>query len=102
MSKTYTVVWSNKATSSLQAIHNFIQNDSPQGAKKVVRELVKLAQSLQTFPLRFPIEPLLAEEAIEYRFVTKWSYKIIYTVEENQILIVNIFDTRQSPSKLNV
>lgn len=100
--KQYTVVWSQVAANALHEIHDFIRSNSPQGAKKVVRELIKVGQSLQTLPLRYPIEPLLAEEIIQYRFAVKWNYKIIYTVEEEQVIIVQIFDTRQAPDKLNV
>ncbi len=100
--KQYTVVWSQAATDALHDIHDFIKHDSPQGAKKVTQELVKLGQSLEIFPMRYPLEPILAEESVQYRFTVKWNYKLIYTVEETQVFIVQIFDTRQSPEKLKI
>ncbi|MFN7118393.1 MAG: type II toxin-antitoxin system RelE/ParE family toxin [Saprospiraceae bacterium] len=95
-------IWSQAAIDALRNIHDFIAQDSPQGAKKVTQELVKLGQSLEIFPSRYPLEPLLAEETLQYRFTVKWNYKLIYTVEETQVLIVLIFDTRQLPEKLKL
>lgn len=100
--KQYSVVWSQAAIAALHDIHDFIIQDSPEGAKKVTQELVKLGQSLEIFPLRYPLEPLLAEENVQYRFTVKWNYKLIYTVEETQVIIVQIFDTRQSSEKLKL
>jgi len=81
--KQYPIVWSQPAIDSLHNIHDFIKQDSPQCAKTVAQELVKLGQTLETFPARYAIEPLLAEETVPYRFVVKWNYKLTYTVEEN-------------------
>ena len=100
--KQFKIVWSGKAVGSLHNIKSFIQKDSPQAAQKVAQSIVDLAQTLKTFPTRFAIEPLLADETVVYRFVSKWNYKLIYVVEENEVLIVEIFDTRQSTDKLKI
>lgn len=102
--KNYTVVWSPKANKSLRNIYDFILSNSPQGAKNVVKELVQVSQTLQKLPYRYAIEPLLAQEAVEYRYLVKWNYKLIYVVEEesDNVIIVQVFDTRQQPKKLVV
>jgi|GEM_PF-2924461 len=40
--KTYPVIWTLPAITSLRDIFNFIKTDSPQGAKNVVAALVTL------------------------------------------------------------
>jgi toxin ParE1/3/4 len=98
---TYAVIWTLPALASLRDIHNFIKKDSPEGAHKVTMTLVSLGNDLTTtLPARNPIEPLLAEESVTFRFVVKWNYKIIYTIEDASVMIVDVFDTRQNPSKL--
>jgi plasmid stabilization system protein ParE len=100
----YHVVWSDRAYETLRKIADFIGKDSRQGAKNVVRELVQHSQSLSTLPRRNPVEPSLAEATVEYRFLLKWNYKIIYTILEQDaiVLIVLIFDTRQDMAKLEI
>jgi plasmid stabilization system protein ParE len=89
---------------SLQRINDFTAEISLEGAKNLVKELVKHSQTLSTLPRRNPIEPSLVSAPVEYRFLLKWNYKIIYTILEtdNIVLIVLIFDTRQNPRKLKL
>jgi len=100
----YNVVWSERAYEALRKIADFIAENSEQGAKNVVRELVRQSQTLSSLPRRNPIEPSLADASFEYRFLVKWNYKIIYTIleEERIVLIVLVFDTRQSSEKLTI
>lgn len=100
----YTVVWSDKAYNSLRKVHDYLQQNSPEGAKKVVLELVRFSQSLEDLPRRNPVEPDLASAPVEYRFLVKWNFKIIYTIleEEKMVLVVLVFDTRQNPKKLKL
>ncbi len=98
--KTYSVIWTLPALASLRDIHEFIKKDSPTGAKKVITELVAVGNALSTLPARNPIEPLLAEEPIIYRSAVKSNYKVIYTIEQESVMIVDVFDTRRDPSRL--
>ena len=100
----YTVVWSDKTYSSLRKIHDFTAKTSREGAKNIVRAIVQYSQSLGTLPRRNPIEPNLADAPYEYRFLIKWNFKIIYTVleEDRMVLVVVVFDTRQDPKKLKL
>ena len=102
MEEQYDVVWSDKAYQSLRHIHDFIAGDSPEGARNVVKELVKQTQTLDVLPRRNPLEPALKNAPVEYRFLLKWNYKIIYTILEKDhiVLVVLVFDTRQNPKKL--
>ena len=65
--------------------------------------LLDLGDSLNKLPYRFPIEDLMIEAKNEYRFISKWSYKIIFFVDEkyDQIIITQIFGTAQNPEKLS-
>ena len=96
----YNVIWTIKAIVSLQNLHNFIKTESPESAKKVITALVSLGNTLSTLPYRFPLEPNLIDEPEKFRFVVKWNYKLIYTIEDDQVMIVEVFDTRRDPSKI--
>ena len=98
--KVYSVIWTVKAIVSLQNLHNFIKANSPEKAKKITTELVSLANSLSTLPHRFPLEPNLIDEPVAFRFAIKRYGKLIYTVEGEEVMIVEVFDTRRDPSQM--
>ena len=92
--------WDKFAKQSLDDIYMFIAKDSLAAARRVKMELVKLAHSLNDFPKNFSIEEYLADEEENFRSVSKWSYKIIYEVTEDCIIIIDVFHTSQRPSQI--
>jgi plasmid stabilization system protein ParE len=57
--------------------------------------------TLNDFPEKYSREEFLEEEPENYRSISKWSYKIIYEVTQDAIIIVDIFHARQHPSKIS-
>jgi plasmid stabilization system protein ParE len=92
--------WDRLAKESLDNIYNYISQDSPKNAKKIKKELIKLAGSLNDFPEKYSREEFLKEEPGNYRFISKWSYKIIYEITNEAIIIADIFHTKQHPSQI--
>jgi plasmid stabilization system protein ParE len=93
--------WDRLAKKHLDNIYDYITKDSVAAARMVKKVLIKLAHSLNDFPEKFSIEEYLADEPENYRSVSKWSYKIIYEVTDDCIIIADIFHTSQHPSKIN-
>ena len=92
--------WDRKAKENLDAIYEYIAEDSVPAARHVKKQLVKLAHSLNDFPEKYSKEEYLADEPQDYRSVSKWSYKIIYEITDEYLIIVDIFHTSQHPSKI--
>ncbi|WP_445719335.1 type II toxin-antitoxin system RelE/ParE family toxin [Flavobacterium sp.] len=88
------VVWSKASLDSLETIYNFIFENSPQNAEMVVDALLNLGDDLAKFPERNPRETLCNDESI--RYFPKWNFKIVYRIEENRILIINIYSTKMN------
>ena len=88
------VVWSRASLDSLETIYNFIFQNSPQNAEMVVDALLNIGDDLAKFPERNPREPLFKDESI--RYFPKWNFKIVYRIEENRILIINIYSTKMN------
>ena len=88
------IVWSKASLDSLETIYNFIFENSPQNAEMVVDTLLNLGDDLAKFPERNPREPLFNDESI--RYFPKWNFKIVYRIEENRILIINIYSTKMN------
>ena len=92
------IVWEDRAVSDLQNAISFIALQSPKNAEMVLDELVKLSETLSNMPYKFPKEPYYNKDNI--RFVSKWSFKMIYQIEKERIIILRIFSTYQNPEKI--
>jgi len=88
------------AKENLDLIYDHIAQDSISAARYVKKNLVKLAHSLNDFPEKYSKEEFLADEHENYRSVSKWSYKIIYEVTDEYLIIADIFHTSQHPLKI--
>ena len=94
--------WDNKAKENLDRIYDFIAEDSVSAARYVKKNLVKLAHSLNDFPEKYSREEYLTNEPENYRSVSKWSYKIIYEVTDECLIIADVFHTSQHPSRIQI
>ncbi|TRX40062.1 type II toxin-antitoxin system RelE/ParE family toxin [Flavobacterium restrictum] len=94
------VEWSEDSIFSLQSIYDYIFIESPQNANFVVDTLLDLGEKLNVFPEKNPKEPLYNSEKI--RFFPKWNYKIIYSIEENRIYILDVFSTLQHYRRIKI
>ncbi len=92
--------WDRLAKENLDAIYDYIAEDSIPAARNVKKTLVKLASTLNDYPEKFSREESLVDEPENYRSVSKWSYKIIYEVTDECIIIADVFHTSQHPSKM--
>jgi toxin ParE1/3/4 len=92
------VIWRKKASDELASIYNYIKKESPQNAIMVFNSIFDLAVSLSNFPYKFPIEPIINLEKVRYAVI--FSYKIIYSIEERNIIILRVFNTKLNPKKL--
>lgn len=97
MKKKLPIRWDRYAKQNLDAIYDYIAKDSVPAARRVKKELVKLAHSLNDYPEKYSREESLINEKENYRSVSKWSYKIIYEVTDEFIIIADIFHTSQNP-----
>lgn len=88
------------AKERLDEIYDYIAQDSVSAARHVKKELIKLAGNLNDFPEKYSKEEFLIDKPENYRSVSKWSYKIIYEITEECLIIVDIFHTSQHPGKI--
>ena len=95
-------VWNNEAKYALKNIYNYIKKkESAERAKKVRDEIVGSAKDLNVFPAKFVEDPYLKDELGNYRFKVIWSYKIIYEVTPDKIIVLDVFHTSRDPSNIS-
>lgn len=66
------VVWSLEAKNSLSEIYNYIFEDSPQNAEKVLNNIIDLAESLHDERYDYAIDPIINKE--KFRHISIWTY----------------------------
>ena len=82
------VVWSPEAIEDVEAIVAYIARDSESYASAVATKIVEMARSIERFPWIGRVVPELEDENIRERFT--YSYRIVYLVQENRVLIVAV------------
>ncbi|CAN5119523.1 type II toxin-antitoxin system mRNA interferase toxin, RelE/StbE family [soil metagenome] len=87
------VSWSPAALDDVDAIAEYIYRDSPAYARAVVNKLLDAARNLNSFPNAGRIVPEL-EEMICERFV--YSYRLIYRVQGNEVVVAPVVHGRDS------
>jgi plasmid stabilization system protein ParE len=87
------VVWSPRALADVQGIALFIASDSPAYAKAVVRRIIDLTRSLSQFPEQGRKVPEFDDDTL--RELQAYSYRIIYRVEESQVVIATVVHGRR-------
>ncbi|AZB22259.1 type II toxin-antitoxin system RelE/ParE family toxin [Kaistella haifensis] len=92
------VEWSEEAKESLADIYDYIFESSPKNAEYVIETLLELGNTLKDS--RFDYSKDLIINSDRFRFIPKWSYKIIYERKNNEVRIIDVFGTKQNPEIL--
>jgi plasmid stabilization system protein ParE len=93
------LLWSNEESNSLAAIYFYILKDSPQNAVMVVDKIIDLAETLKNENFEYAVDPIINKQ--KFRHISIWSYKILYERTADSVIILDIFDGRQNPIKLD-
>jgi plasmid stabilization system protein ParE len=87
------VIWSEPAIADLRSIHDFIANNSPFYAKKVVQDIRAKTDVLNDLPNIGKKVPELNIESV--REISQYSYRILYEVKSKQTEILAVIHDRQ-------
>lgn len=99
--KHYKVIWDDEAKASLRSIYNYIKKrESIEQARKVRDEIKDLAKSLGFIPHKYSEDPFLKDEPGDNRFKVIWSYKLVYEIAEDAVIILDVFHTSRDPQNL--
>ncbi|MGD1318863.1 type II toxin-antitoxin system RelE/ParE family toxin [Chryseobacterium sp. 2R14A] len=98
------VFWTQLAEDKLKDIFSYYKSKANiKTARKIVEEIIDKTINLNKNPEMGQIEILLEEKPQQFRYLVSGNYKVIYYVnaKAQKIIIVNVFDSRQNPEKLN-
>ena len=96
------VIISQFAEDSLKDIYSYYkENTSKSVASKIKKSIVSEIKKLPRFIRKNSKEEFLDKKKGEFRKCVAGNYKIIYSIiDEQTILITDIFDSRQNPNKI--
>jgi toxin ParE1/3/4 len=97
MSDNYKVEWAEVAENDLKSIIEYIAEDSPVNALKILKKIKQKTSSLYTLPERGRIVPELQDQGIliyRERIIPPW--RIIYRISEKKVYVLSVLDARQN------
>lgn len=94
------VFWRDKAIDELNEIYDFILNDSKSEiiAAKIYNELLDFSETLTIQPEKYKVDEIIGFKNV--RSASKWSYKLVYYFDSENIYILRVFHLKQNPNKL--
>ena len=99
-----TVYWTQFAQDKLEDVFSYYQEKvNLKFAQELVNEIINRSIELGANLFIGQKELLLADRAQEFRYLVYKNYKIIYWInlKRQSVEIVNLFDCRQNPEKMN-
>jgi plasmid stabilization system protein ParE len=91
------VIWSERAKQSLKAHHDYIKQDSAAAAKRVKLEIINSSKDLPLHPEKYQLDEYYPNNPGNIRRFFRWSYRIVYQINEENIAILNVLHTSQEP-----
>lgn len=88
------VSWSKHALADVEAIAAYIASDSPAYAQAVVKKIVSSTRNPARFPASGRIVPEFQDPNVRELIV--YSYRVIYTVSESEILIATVIHGKRN------
>ena len=97
MSKKHKIIFSKFAENDLLEIIEYYNDINKSFAKNLFSSIEEKVQNLKNFPEQGKIvSELEKQNIIDYRELIEGNYRIIYTVQEDTIIIHTIIDSRRN------
>ncbi len=97
MSDNYSIEWADVAENDLKGVVEYIAQDSPANALKLLKKIKQKASSLYTLPERGRIVPELLDQGILiYRELIIAPWRIIYRISAMKVYGLSVLDARQN------
>ncbi len=96
------IIWTDFAIDNLKDIFDYYSEIATNKvAHKIKKQILTSTKQLVDYPESGQVEFNLQKLNQNHRYLVSGNYKIIYRINEDQIIISDVFDTRQEPTKMN-
>lgn len=93
------IIWDTEAAEHLKEIYEYIGTDSVSAARKVKAEILDTIKNLTDHPEMFVSDDLKEKNDGSYRVFYIYSYRIVYKITDEYILILRIRHTSREPEE---
>ena len=96
------IIWSDFAKSMLKDIHYYYKKKVNKViAERIINNIFTATNQLKEFPNSGTEEETLKRLKQNHKYLVNGNYKIIYKEIKEGVLITDVFDIRQNPTKIN-
>ena len=95
----YQIVWTKRSQLHLRAAYNYISEDSPQNALKVVEDIVAAVNKAISNPEFYGPDKYKINNDDSYRAFEKHKYRIAYRFKKDIIRVLRVRHTKMEPKK---
>ena len=96
------IIWTDFAIDNLKDIFDYYSSKKRKKvAHKIRKQILESTKRLINNPESGQVELNLEKLNQNHRYIVCGNYKVIYKVENKEIIINDIFDGRQNPIKMN-
>ncbi|MCF8246798.1 MAG: type II toxin-antitoxin system RelE/ParE family toxin [Saprospiraceae bacterium] len=93
--------WTNYAIFTLKGHYEYIKKaKGVKFARSWRKKIFDRTEYLKAFPRHGRQESSILHPTQEHRSLLEGNYRIVYRIEDQEVYIIHVFDTRQSPDKL--
>lgn len=101
MKRSYRVIWAVAAYDDLLGVIEYIAQDRPANAGKVLKSIKSRAATLHLSPQRGRMVPELQKQGIaQYRELVITPWRLIYRVADDTVLVLSVLDGRRNVEDL--
>ena len=97
MMKNYEVIWAKTAENDLEKIIEYIAQNSPGNALRILKKIKKRVNDLYHLPKRYRIVPELYDPGItQYREMIIKPWRVMYRISNGKVYVLSVLDSRQN------
>lgn len=101
MKSSFHVFWTSVAEEDLIGIVEFLTDDDPGSATRILKKIKTAAEKLDHSPMRGRVVPELREQGISrYREIIVKPWRMIYRVQDKNVYILAVIDARRNVEDL--
>ena len=95
------IVWTREALEDLESIYRFWASKNEQYSARLYNSIIDEAEVLRKFPEAGILEGFLTHRPEQFRpLLANKHYKLIYTVDRDDVVIHAVWDCRRNPDEL--
>jgi toxin ParE1/3/4 len=97
----YKILWTDSAQADLESIIDFIAEEDPRNALRVLDRLEKRARTLRRFPERGRIlSEMRTLDVFLYRELIEKPWRLIYRFDDKRVYVLAVLDSRRELTSL--